>query len=188
MTHNSDLLMLIEHFRKGNISDNIIKSAVDNYSKYPLYIIKYILIKYPVRSSHIIINHIINTNERKCELMDCVLTAHSVKVCDIPFMSDFMCVDKCNCHLRDYWKCIYNGFIKAIKENPKYFLLSYNVYYSITLLIAKTDVLDQNIFSFISCITQNPKNWKTVLRFIKNTELYGSGYGDIIFKMRDKIL
>lgn len=188
MIDNDRLSKLIDGFRTDQVEYDAITSIIDEYNEYPLYIIKYVSTHYPVMMSRAIVNHIINTDERKCELMDCILMAHGVKVCDIKSMEDFSCLDTCLCYSRDCWKQIYRNFLETINHNPDHFLLSYNVYHSITILIAKTDVIDSELPRFLEKIMRNPKNWRTIIRFIRDTELYGSEYGDIIFNIRDIIL
>ena len=47
---------------------------------------------------------------------------------------------------------------------------------------------DDRLYVFIHALSKDPSNWKTIIKLIKDVELYSSDYGDIIFMMRDTIL
>lgn len=188
MIDNSKLSDLINNFRRGEVDDHTIKIIINNYREYPQYIIKYITIHYPAECADAVVKYIITSSERQCELIDCILSAYSVKMCDISFMKNFVCVDNCACYSRECWRYIYDAFIELLITNPNYFILSFNVYNSFTNLISKTDVVDEKLFLFVSDLAKFPKNWKYIIKFIKDTELYSTEYGDIIFMMRDLIL
>jgi protein-tyrosine phosphatase len=177
---------LINNFRNKSIDNQIIKKIVDNYDKYPLYIIKYITVYYPTDISNITIHNIIY-NDQSDELMDCIISSYCVKLCDITLMTDFVCKNECMCYSRICWKLLYVGFIDALTKEPTFFLSS-NVYSSLVNLISKTDVQDEKIFHFIKTVAQNPQYWNKIIKFIGDTELFSSNYGDIIFAIRDLIL
>jgi hypothetical protein len=188
MINNQNLLELINIFRNGTSDNKLIKSIIDNYQKYPLYIIKYVTIYFPVQIAEHIVNYIVMTNERKCELIDCVLQAHDVKLCEISLLKDFVCKNECGCYSRKYWRYMYINFLNVLKKNPAHFLFSYKMYDCFTTLVSRTDVIDISLHRFIESLSLNPKNWKIIIQFIRDVGLYSSEYGDIIFSMRDLIL
>lgn len=188
MIDNSKLSELINSFRRGDVDKHKIKSIINDYREYPQYIIKYITVHYPDYCADAVVKYIATTEERRCELIDCILSAYSIKVCDISSLKDFVCVDSCTCYSRECWGCIYDAFINLLTHIPNYFILSFNVNNSFTTLISKTDVVDEKLTVFVSELAKFPKNWKHVIKFIKDAELYSTDYGDIIFMMRDLIL
>lgn len=188
MIDNLKLSELIDSFKRGSVDKRKINTIINNYREYPQYVIKYITVIYPDQTADALIKYIVTTTERRCELIDCILTSYSVKLCDIPFMKDFVCQDRCKCYSRDCWRYIYNQFIDLLTVKPDFFITSFNVYNSLSILVSKTDVLDEKLFLFVKDLAKFPKNWKYVIKFIKDTELYSTDYGDLIFIMRDLIL
>lgn len=61
-----------------------IRMIIDGYKTYPLYLIKYIFTVFPKTSSSEALDHIVRSTERQCDLMECILTSFSIKLCDIP--------------------------------------------------------------------------------------------------------
>jgi predicted protein tyrosine phosphatase len=188
MINNIISVDLLDIFKSGVVGVYHIKLIIEQYHKYPQYIIKYITLNYPKECAEEIIKYISTTNEQKCELIEYILASYSIKLCDIPFMREISCIDECICNNRDCWKYIYNNFITLISSDLNYFLSNYNIKLSFTSLIAKTDVQDEKLFIMIGELVKSPKNWKSVIKFITDCELYGSDYGDIIFMMRDMFL
>ena len=180
---------LIDKFKSG-INKNDIKSIITDYREYPQYIIKYITIQYPEFCAEEIIRYIAVTSERRCELIDCILAAYSVRLCDILTLRDLVCVDKdnCVCYSRKCWRQIYNKFIDLFSSNPEYFISLFNIHNSFTNLITKTDVVDEKLYVVLKKLAESPKKWNFVIRFIMNAELYSTQCGDIIFMIRDNIL
>ena len=188
MINNIISIDLLEIFKSRTVEVYHIKLIIEQYHNYPQYIIKYITMYYPKECAEEIIKYIITTNEKKCELIEYILASYSIKVCDISFMRDISCTNGCICDNRDCWKYIYNNFITLISSDLNYFLSNYNIKLSFTSLISKTDVQDEKLFILIGELVKSPKNWKTVIKFINDCELYGTDYGDIIFMMRDMFL
>lgn len=60
-----------------------IREIIKDYKSYPLYLIKFIFTIYPKTSSREALDCIINSHERRSDLIECILTAYSVKLCDI---------------------------------------------------------------------------------------------------------
>jgi len=180
---------IIIELKKGGNYDEITRRIIDNYRKYPMYIIKYITLIYPKETAINTIKYITN-NRKSHELIDCILDSYTIKICDIPEMKNMTCNGnkKCICYHRICWKYIYNEFIKLMNSNVKLFLTNNEVYQSFTTLILKTDVLDDELYKIFKKISYNPKLWNLIIKIIKDTELYGSDYGDIIFMIRDLII
>jgi hypothetical protein len=192
MMDKNKLMELINIIKKETIDDINIINIINEYRSYPQYIIKYITVKYPKNTADHAIKYILNTSERRCELIDCILSSYSIKLCEIQNMKDIVsndiCKNECKCDSRECWSYIYLIFMDILTDNPELFLQSYNLSYSLTSLISKTDVIDEKLFMFVSTLAKNPKNWKNIISFIKEAELYSSDYGDIIIMMRDIIL
>lgn len=184
--HNSHLFDNNE-FENNKFEKNI-QSIIDNYHKYPQYIIKYLTVRFPKETALIVINYIIKTKERRCLLMDCILDVYDIKLCDFDdkYLNG-LCIDGCVCSSRECWKYLYKEFINLIRSDIEYFF-SYNVNSSFIKLISKTDVIDDELFLIINSISQDPKYWFYVINCVKEAKLFSSDYGDIIFSIRDKIL
>jgi protein-tyrosine phosphatase len=180
---------LIDRFKSG-IDKNDIKSIITDYHEYPQYIIKYITIQYPEFCAEEIIRYIAVTSERRCELIDCILAVYSVRLCDVSTLRDLVCVDKdnCVCYSRKCWRHLYNGFIDLFSSKPEYFISSFNIHNSFTILITKTDVVDEKLYAVLNKLVESPQKWIFVIKFIMNAELYSTQCGDIIFMIRDHIL
>lgn len=80
----------IRYAKQGLLTHKDIQSAIKNYKSYPLYVIKYLFTLFPKTSCREAMDHIVRTSERRCDLVKCVLTSYSVKLCDIPDL-DFDC-------------------------------------------------------------------------------------------------
>lgn len=188
MINSIKLSDTINRFRNDDVDIILLKSIADEYREYPQYIIKYVSVYYHREFAKCVVKHITECKDRKCELIECLLSAHNIKMCDHPNISNIVCVNGCECYTRKCWKNIYVRLLMLINSDTSQFLQSFNVYNSLTILVSKTDVLDDHMFNFVNLISKNPKNWKYVIRFISDAELFGSNYGDIIFMMRDLIL
>lgn len=201
MNDNNILETIINKFKKKEIDNFLIKSIIDNHRLHLFCVIKYIVIYYPQVSAEYIVDHVINSNNtycyfisqknnrsKTCNIIECMLNIYNIKMCDDFVIKDIVCKNGCICFSRIYLYEIYKRFIKIINATPNYFLHSINVYTSLVLLITKTDVLDNIMFEFINIISKNPKNWKMVIRFIRDSQLFSTDYGDIIFTIRDIIL
>jgi protein-tyrosine phosphatase len=220
-----------------------IKDIVQGYKSYPLYLIKYIFTVYPKTSSSEALDHIVKSRERRSDLMECILTSFSVKLCEIPDISfdcrlvlahqtvtetktdlnlsdsdnsidelfrqkssenksnlqDLMEVleeidsrvkspNTCNCMDRRHWSYLYDFFLDLIAGDERFMFESYNVNYSITNLVAHTDVADSQLGDTLLKSIDNPERWRSLLIFIKKTGLISSVYGDIIFSIRDAVI
>jgi predicted protein tyrosine phosphatase len=188
MIDNLTLSYTIQKFRTGNVDKNLITDIIDNYREYPQYVIKFLTVYYSSDTADAVVNNIITTSERRSELMDCILSAYNVRLCDNSLFKNMVCLHGCECYSRKCWNDIYKKSMSILSENQNHFLSSFNTYNSMLTLVSKTDVLDDSMYHFINDISTNPKNWKTVIKFIKDSELFSSEYGDIIFMMRDLIL
>jgi Dual specificity phosphatase, catalytic domain len=219
-----------------------IKEIIQGYKIYPLYLIKYIFTIYPQTSSSAALDHIVTTKERRSDLMECVLTSFSVKLCEIPDISfdcrvvlahrtvsetrdelsgstqlrqildesknddsvqDLMNViedieacpnikgignDRCNCMDRRHWYHLYDYFMGLIEGDDRFMFESYNINYSITNLVAQTDVANDRLAKIIRSSIDRPDRWRSLLIFIKKTGLVSSAYGDMIFSIRDALI
>lgn len=250
-TENSNLIHLNLLTRKD------IKEIIQGYKLYPLYLIKYIFTIYPKTSSSLALDNIIMTKERRSDLIECILTAFSVRLCEIPDinfdcrivmahktisetrddhqmnMSDLrqmIDIDDneldnesnnesnnksntssvqnlidvieeietlpntrktnkiCNCMDRRHWSELYNSFVNLIEGDDRFLFESYNVNYSITNLVAQTDVANEELSKIIKKSIDRPDRWRAILMFIKKTGLVSSAYGDMIFSIRDAII
>ena len=187
MIDNRKLSELTDNILRGRVTDEIVGNIINNYRDYPLYIIKYLFTHHHRVSSLISIKHIISTKEKKCELMDCILQSHGVKVCNILSIKS-VCNDNCQCYSRRYWRELYTYLMDEVENNNRIFTHNFNVYTALNNLISKTDVCDDRLLRFVKKISEDPKNWKLVIRFINVAELYGSTYGDIIFNIKDMVV
>jgi len=188
MISNTKLLLIIDNIKKDCVDKNCIKNVIDEYQIYPQYIIKYITVYHSQISAECIVKHIINIKNKRCELMDCVLNSYNIKMCEIPALNNLVCIGECRCYSRDIWINMYKIIIDVLKKDPNLFLTSSNMYRSLTTLVSKTDVMDSSLFDIVKILSKNPKNWKIVITFIKDVELYSTNYGDIVFTIRDLIL
>jgi predicted protein tyrosine phosphatase len=188
MEDNKKLELIINKFKNRNVNKSIISSIINEYNTYPLYVIKYITVYYAEITAECIVEYIVNTKDRRCELMNCILTSHNIKLCETSIINEISCVKKCDCYSRKIWINMYKIFLKVIKNDHYYFLSSLNFYNSFALLLSQTDVLDNDMIEFIRTLIRNPKNWQIIIRVIIDAELYSSNYGDLIFMMRDLIL
>lgn len=265
-TENINAIDIIEYidkvesnydFRANNnnfkyIDSHDIKEIIQEYKSYPLYLIKYIFTIYPKTSSREALDHIVKSRERRSDLMECILTAYSVKLCEIPDIS-FDCrlvracqaiseskaqsrqrgrnrdpdlygddednsllrggnkreedettrelIDaiedintkpkhsaKCNCMDRRHWSYLYDYFMDLIDRDHRFMFESYNINYSITNLVAQTDVADSRLANILKKSIDIPERWRGLLIFIKKTGLVSSAYGDMIFSIRDAII
>ena len=226
------------------ISRKEIREIIQGYKVFPLYLIKYIFTIYPQTSSSLALSHIVTTQERRSDLMECILTAFTVRLCDIPdikfdcrmvlahktvsktrdalltsesedldidsadsdkknnSVKDLMNVieeidrnpstnnaDKsCHCMDRRHWYHMYEYFMKLIEGDDRFMFESHNVNYSITNLVAQTDVADDRLAKILKASVNKPERWRSLLIFIKKTGLVSSSYGDIIFSIRDAVI
>lgn len=182
------LMELINIIKKDNIDEINITNIINDYRSYPQYIIKYLTIKYPINTAEEVVKYILETKERKTDIINCILSSYSIKVCETEDMKDIVCKDKCICESRDCWTYIYSIIMDILFENQDLFIKSYNLSYSLTTLIIKTDVIDDKLFKFVSILVKNPKNWKCIINLIRDAELYSLNYGAIIYAMRDVVV
>ena len=183
---------IIENIRKNTLDMKMITHAIINYKIYPLYILKYISVKYPTLLSKILIYIIIKSISKNSRdgynMLNYILATYSIKLCDNLLMDNIVCVNGCICHDREYWYILYTYMINIINSNPIYFLTMSDMYVCIVLLLLKTDVIDDRLFLFLKHISNNTNNWRNVIFFIKHAKLYGTQYGDIIFGIRNTII
>ena len=224
-----------------------IKEIIQGYKIYPLYLIKYVFTIYPKTSSSLALDTIVTTKERRSDLMECILTAFSVRLCEIPdiifdcrmvmahrtisetrddyqtssdlrqmldddidesgngknAVQDLVDVieeiesrpnsrgvsnNVCNCMDRRHWYNLYDSFVGLIEGDDRFLFESYNVNYSITNLVAQTDVANDKLSKIIKKSISRPDRWRAILMFIKKTGLVSSAYGDMIFSIRDAVI
>ena len=186
-----------------------IKEIIREYKSYPLYLIKYIFTLYPKNSSREALDYIVKSVERRSDLMECILTSFTVKLCEIPDISfdcniirmkydilelertinsDTQDNERCNCMDRKHWTYLYNFFMELINKDDRFMFDSYNVNYSITNLVSQTDVADNKLADILKKSINIPERWRSLLLFIKNTGLVSYAYGDMIFSIRDAII
>lgn len=199
MIDNTKLSFVFNKFKKKHVDKKLIKSIIDEYQIYPQYMIKYITVYYAKITAECATEYILNFPlDKKCNLIDYVLNTYSIKLCDIEPINEISCIDECHCYSREIWIHIYKLFLEVFAINPGYFFTSINFYNSLTTLVSKTDVLDDNLFDLINNLINNfinntshninPKKYKSIIEFISNVELYSSNYGTIISTIRNIIL
>lgn len=80
----------------GVLTRSDIREIICGYKTYPLYMIKYVCTVFPKISSSEALDYIVKSKERQCDLMECILTAYSIGLCDLPDI-------RFRCHIiRDY--------------------------------------------------------------------------------------
>ena len=182
---------IIDHFEKGETDMQLLKTIVDHYDVYPPYIIKYILVYYAKSSSLCVLDHIINSTKQKqdCGLMIHILNTHDIMLCNESIIKHIACKNYtgCICKSRNYWYHMYKYFIRYVRSNINAFF-NIHINRSLSTLLLRTDVYDNNITEVLETLSLDPTNWTNILRFIKDTELYGKNVGNIIFKLRDLII
>jgi len=189
MLDNAKLVFIINQFRQQLVDRTFIKSIIDNYDDdIPSYVIKYLSIYYPQITAECITDFIVShPKSARYDVIDIVLSTYNIRLCDVPYLTDITCIDECMCYSREIWKILYIKLLDVIKKNPIYFLSYQNFNHSFTSLIAKTDVLDDQLFELVNNIAKNHKNWNAVIKLIKDCSLYSSNYGTIILKMKDSV-
>lgn len=158
---------------------NEIKTIIHNYHKYNPSTINDLLKTYPNKSSIIIINYLLNENNNYniiCYLIKCI----ELKV-DI--------FNRYNIYEYTlFWHILYNDLLKLLTKNNNYLIKSQNIYNTLSLILIKTDVLNNKLPELLLFMIHNRLYWNKIIRFIDGTNLYGSKYGDIIFNIRDIIV
>lgn len=187
MIDNMTLYSVLSRLTDDDVDDGLIESIINRYHEYPQYVIKYISVYHPETCGRYVVQYISRTRDRNCDLIDCILSAYTVKLCDTRILKQTVCIDGCRCYSRECWRYMYDSFIHLIESNPTYFSLN-NIYNNFVTLVSKTDVSDKHLLKLMYNLSKTPRYWRYILRFIKDSELYGSDYGDLVFAMRDTIL
>lgn len=189
MTKAIALMEIIDRFESKNVDLQLLKNIIENYRLYPHYIIKYISVYYAKSTALCVVDHVINCKENRCDIMTCMLDSYNILLCDEHLLKHIVCKEKsgCVCTSRLCWYSMYSYFIDYITLEPTAFFNSHLNLAMITL-ISRTDAYDDRLVKFIEKLALTPKSWDNILKFIRDSELFGSKIGDIIFKIRDKLL
>jgi hypothetical protein len=177
--------------------------------KFNKYILKYFAVKYPSSLSSMMINLLVNHNEKfnlekpvskiitkfnllnnnlsKNELLEnnlvkIVLSAHNIKLCEIDIFKNIVCQQCCECGSREYWKKIYYLIIDSFNsiDLTKSTEIYARLYSNLRTLVKNTDVLDDNLYILFKNQIFYQKNWNYILYFIRDCKLYSSKYIDLV--------
>ena len=156
-------------------SEKNLKKIFMNFDVVPVFIIRFALLAYGSMCESIILNILDNADSECANLMDCIITSSSIKLCDVQLFKP-ICQEQCVCDKDPDYGNIYNGMIESIKKNPDILSVkSFNT--NFTNILEKTGVYNNTVYDILNnIICTNRDNDIGVINIIASGKLLTPKY------------
>lgn len=168
-------------------SEKNLRQILTNFDVVPVFIIRFILLAYRSKCESIISTMINNPDNTLDDLIDCMVTSSSIKLCDVQLFKS-ICNEQCICNKEFDYTNIYNSMIEYIDINPN-IISTQSFNKNFTDILTKTDMYSSRVYNILqNMVHTNRDNDIGVIKTIVDGKLLTLKYISLLTHIQTNTL